>query len=99
MKAITLLSGSCNTMSWLLVLGLHLYWKPSGPLNTLELGTRGSRRTKSAIGKMFFPITARPRPPPGAHASLATRFSLFVRIARQRVVVLWPRALALVSNL
>jgi hypothetical protein len=29
-------TGRPTTMSWLVVLGLHLYWKPSGPLKTLE---------------------------------------------------------------
>jgi hypothetical protein len=42
---------------------------------------------------LTFPMTARPRPPPGAHSSLATRSSLFARIERQTVVVLWPCAL------
>ena len=39
---------------------------------------------------LTFPMTARPRPPPGAHSSLATRSSLFARIARQTVVMAWP---------
>ena len=29
-------AGKLTTMSWLVVLGLHLYRNPSGPLNTLE---------------------------------------------------------------
>lgn len=35
-------------------------------------------------------MTARPRPPLGAHSSLATRSSLFARIARHTVVTLTP---------
>ena len=44
------------------------------------------------------PITARPRPPFGAHSSFATRSSLLARIALHRVVTLCPCALTSVCK-
>jgi len=87
---------SCRTMSVLLELGRHRYWRPSGPLNTREPYMRGSVRTRSAIGNVFLPITTRPRPPLAAHSSFATRSSLLGRIARHSVVTLCPLAVTVV---
>jgi hypothetical protein len=75
----------------------------------ISTNTRGSCRTRSAIGivvytklealsprnkgsddKLTFPIVARPKPPFGAHSSLATRSSLVGRIARHSEVTCCP---------
>jgi hypothetical protein len=74
----------------------------AGPSRPLEADSAIKGENKKGVkweilGRecLTFPMTTLPRPPPGAHSSLATLSSLFARIVRQRVVV--PRPWELVS--